>query len=147
LELWGAPGVDAEKVIKRMKEKSSEWMEGCYLRPCYFEPSFHKYSGKLCEGFQIHLDAGFFDPKKFRPFRLMMLTFKVLKELYPELMKWRQPPYEYENERLAIDLLSGSSFCRNWVDDNNAEVGDLEQALEQSEKQWEEVRKEFLIYK
>jgi uncharacterized protein YbbC (DUF1343 family) len=146
LEMWGVPGIDAEKVLEEMQKMAPQWLQGCKLRPAFFEPTFHKHAGGLCEGFQIHLDAGHFKPEDFKPVRLMLLTFKVLRNLYSEKFQWRQPPYEYEHERLPIDLLSGSSFCRTWVDDKAAQVADLEKTFAQAEKAWGLTRQEFLLY-
>jgi uncharacterized protein YbbC (DUF1343 family) len=59
LELFGAPDMDARALIKMMHDIAPQWLAGCRLRECWFEPTFHKHAGKLCAGVQIHVeDAG-----------------------------------------------------------------------------------------
>jgi uncharacterized protein YbbC (DUF1343 family) len=146
LELFGAPNFPSEQIIQTLYKKYNSWTKGCLLRPCYFEPTFHKFKGQLCSGIQIHTDFEGYDPNKFKPYRLMLAIFKILKSLNPELMQWRQPPYEYETERLPIDLLNGGDFPRKWVDDLSAEPGDLEARLKKDETKWRKESRPFLLY-
>src|SRR5690606_18508434 len=119
LELLGAPDIDIEKIIKKMQQLAPQWMKGCLIRPCYFEPTFHKHQKTLCQGFQIHVDHPSYKHNLFKPYRLIALFFKALRSLYPEYPIWRDFPYEYEFERLAIDLINGGPFLREWVDDSS----------------------------
>lgn len=146
LQMFGAPKIDAEAVLKEMHRRAPEWMKGCRVRTCYFEPTFHKFKGELCAGLQIHVDDPAYRHEEFKPYRQMLLFFKVLQNLQPALFAWRQPPYEYEKTRLPIDLLTGGSEARNWVDDPQARPEDLEKVLGPEEKQWAAERKEFLLY-
>jgi len=141
LELFGAPDLDARKLIARMRALAPQWLDGCILRPCWFEPTFHKHAGKLCEGVQIHVeDPLHYDHQAFRPWRLQALAFKALRELQPDYPLWRDFPYEYERERLAIDLINGSELLREWVDDPAAQPGDLERLAAADEAAWREER-------
>ncbi len=146
LELFGAPDIDGEQVIKKMQQLNEKWLSGCILRPCYFEPTFQKHTHKLCSGFQIHNDHPKYSVDSFMPFRLVSLAFKAVRLLYPDYNLWIQPPYEYEEKLMPIDILSGSSFLREWVDDNNASVADLESELSKDESAWRASSKEFHIY-
>jgi uncharacterized protein YbbC (DUF1343 family) len=120
---------------------------GCVLRPCWFEPTFHKYAGMLCSGVQIHVeDAAHYGHAAFRPWRLQALAFKALRRLQPDYEIWRDFPYEYEHGRLAIDLINGSPLLREWVDDAGAEPGDLERMAREDEAAWEDERADCLIY-
>ena len=102
-------------------------MSGCRLRPCWFEPTFHKHSGKLCAGIQVHVeDAAYYDHEGFRPWRLFALAFKALRRLRPDYPIWRDFAYEYEKDRPAIDVINGSDLLRRWVDDPAATPADLE---------------------
>ena len=76
----------------------------------------------------------------------MLAIFKSLNKVKPGLLQWRQPPYEYEHERLPIDLLNGSKLGREWVDDPKSSAADLERILGPHEKEWLETRKPFLLY-
>src|SRR6202008_2434457 len=126
LELFGAPDIDARAVIKEMASLAPHWLRGCTLRDCWFEPTFHKHVGKLCNGIQIHTeDPTHYDHANFKPWRIQALAFKAIRRLAPGSPLWRDFPYEYEIGKLAIDVINGSPLLRDWVDDGNAAPGDL----------------------
>lgn len=146
LELFGAPDIDARLLLESMQALAPEWLTGCRLRECWFEPTFHKHVGKLCGGVQIHVDDPAYHHRDFRPWRLLALAFKALRRLQPDYPLWRDFPYEYELDRLAIDIINGSPLLREWVDDDQAELGDLEALTRTDEQAWEEERRAFLLY-
>jgi len=146
LELFGAPDLDAQAVLDQMRTLAPAWIGGCRLRPCWFEPTFHKHAGQLCNGLQIHLDDGAYRHEAFRPWRLQALAFKALRRLRPDYLLWRDFPYEYEYHRLAIDLINGSPLLRDWVDDAAALPQDLEELARLDEQAWEAERAPFLLY-
>lgn len=146
LELFGAPDIDARLLIKTMHAIAPQWLSGCRLRECWFEPTFHKHAGKLCNGVQIHVDDPAYNHDAFRPWRLQALAFKALRLCRPDYPLWRDFPYEYELDRLAIDVINGSTLLRDWVDDPHAEPDDLENLSQLDEQAWDEERREFLIY-
>lgn len=146
LEVVGAPDLDMLKILSHMESLSSDWLKGCKIRMCYFEPTFHKHQKKLCQGLQIHTDGPFYDEALFKPYRLMTLFFKAVRNLYPSYEIWRDFPYEYEKDRLAIDLINGGDSLRNWVDSSSSKVQDFEHECRQSESAWLSERKQFLLY-
>ena len=146
LELFGAPDIDARALIKTMHDIAPQWLAGCRLRECWFEPTFHKHAGKLCAGVQIHVEDGAYDHAAFRPWRLQALAFKALRLQQPDYPLWRDFPYEYELDRLAIDVINGSPFLREWVDNAHAMPEDLEVITRLDEQAWEEERLAFLLY-
>jgi uncharacterized protein YbbC (DUF1343 family) len=147
LEQFGAPGLDVAALLGEMRRLAPEWLGGCRLRPCWFEPTFHKHAGQLCAGVQIHVEDAAYDPRVFRPWRLQALAFKALRRLRPDYELWRDFPYEYEHGRLAIDLINGGEQLRTWVDDAQARPGDLDSAAKLDERSWEQERDEFLLYR
>lgn len=147
LELFGAPDLDARALLAEMQALAPDWLAGCRLRDCWFEPTFHKHAGKLCNGLQIHVEDAAYGHAAFRPWRLQALAFKALRRLQPEYPLWRVFPYEYEHERLAIDLINGSPLLREWVDDPTAVPADLEAQARPDEAAWEAAREEFLLYR
>ena len=147
LEIFGAPDIDAEKLLSEMHRLAPQWLRGCRLRPCWFEPTFHKHVGKLCAGVQIHVDDNAYEHEKFQPWRLQGLALKALHRLQPDYDLWRDFPYEYEYDRLAIDLINGSELLRQWVDDLEATPGDLDAITLPDEKSWRDEREAFLLYK
>jgi uncharacterized protein YbbC (DUF1343 family) len=147
LELFGAPDVDARALVHEMRALAPGWTRGCRLRPCYFEPTFHKHAGKLCGGIQVHVeDAAYYDHEGFKPWRLFALAFKALRRLQPDYPLWRDFPYEYEQNRLAIDVINGSDLLRRWVDDPQATPGDLDALAIADETAWRAERESVLLY-
>ena len=146
LELFGAPGLEAAAIVAAMQRLAPEWLRGCRLRPCWFEPTFHKHAGRLCAGVQVHVEDPSYDHGAFRPWRLQALAFKALRHLHPDYALWRDFPYEYERDRLAIDLINGSELLRRWVDDPAATPADLEALAAPDERAWLEEREAVLLY-
>jgi uncharacterized protein YbbC (DUF1343 family) len=140
LEVFGAPDIQADKLLEAMQRIAPQWLAGCRLRPCWFEPTFHKYAGKLCSGLQVHVDDPAYDHHAFRPWRLQALAFKAIRTLWPEYPLWRDFPYEYEYERLAIDVINGGPQLREWVDDPRAQPADLEALAGADERAWRAVQ-------
>lgn len=146
LEVFGAPDLDPTALLARMRELAPAWLAGCRLRPCSFEPTFHKHAGTLCHGIQIHVDDAAYDPHAFRPWRLQALAFKAIRQLHPDYALWRDFPYEYEFERLAIDVINGGPALREWVDDPTATPDDLDRLTCADEADWHAERASFLLY-
>ena len=146
LELFGAPDIEALKVMAEMERIAPHWLEGCKLRETWFEPTFHKHAKQLCNGVFIHAEGPFYDHDAFRPWRLQSLAFKAIRNLYPDYDLWRDFPYEYEFEKLAIDVINGSPLLREWVDDANATPADLDAITTPDERDWAEQRKPCLLY-
>jgi uncharacterized protein YbbC (DUF1343 family) len=146
LELFGAPDVDAHQWMATMHHLAPQWLRGCRLRPCWFEPTFHKHVGKLCSGMQLHVDDPSYQHEAFKPWRVQALAFKALRQIAPDYPIWRDFPYEYERGRLAIDLINGSELLRQWVDDAAATPADLDAIAQLDEAAWREERREFELY-
>lgn len=144
--LFGAPDIDAKAVLAEMRQFAPEWLAGCALRECWFEPTFHKHAGKLCAGLMVHAEGAFYDHAAFRPWRLQALAFKAIRRLYPDYDLWRDFPYEYEFDRLAIDVINGGPALREWVDDPASTPADLEAIAGADEARWREEIAPFLLY-
>ena len=147
LELFGAPDLDARALIEKMQSLAPQWLRGCKLRDCWFEPTFHKHAGKLCAGVQIHVEDSSYDHDAFKPWRLQALAFKALRLLRPDYPLWRDFAYEYERGRLAIDLINGGELLRQWVDDAAATPADLDRLAAKDEAAWRSERDEVLLYR
>jgi uncharacterized protein YbbC (DUF1343 family) len=146
LELFGAPDLNPGALVAHMNALAPHWLEGCRLRPCWFEPTFHKHAGKLCAGVQIHVEGSQYRHDAFRPWRLMALALKAVRALSPGYALWRDFPYEYEN-RLAIDVINGGERLREWVDDPAATAADLDALARPQERAWLAEREAFLLYR
>jgi uncharacterized protein YbbC (DUF1343 family) len=146
LELFGAPDIDARRIIAEMQSLAPHWLEGCRLRDCWFEPTFHKHVHKLCNGVQIHTEDPSYDHNAFKPWRVQTLAFKAIRRLYPDYPLWRDFPYEYVLDKLAIDVINGSELLRKWVDDPNATPQDLDAITTPDEAAWDSERQPYLLY-
>ena len=147
LELFGAPDLEPRRVLDTMAATAPQWLAGCRLRECWFEPTFHKHVGKLCAGVQIHVDDPAYDHAAFRPWRVMALGFKAIRRQVPDYPLWRDFHYEYERTRLAIDLIAGSPLLREWADDPSAVPADLDALALPDERAWREMREPHLMYR
>jgi uncharacterized protein YbbC (DUF1343 family) len=146
LELFGAPDIDARRVVAEMRALAPSWLAGCRLRECWFEPTFHKHVGRLCNGVQIHTEDPSYDHQAFRPWRLQALALKAIRRLYPDYDLWRDFAYEYEHGKLAIDVINGSPLLREWVDDAEAAPDDLDGPTLVDEADWVAERQAYLRY-
>ena len=147
LELFGAPDLDARALLARMHALAPDWLAGCRLRECWFEPTFHKHVGQLCAGVQIHVeDPTHYDHAAFQPWRLQALAFKALRLQQPDYPLWRDFPYEYELGKLPIDVINGSPLLREWGDDPAAATAALDALARADEAAWLQTRAPHLLY-
>ena len=146
--LFGAPDIDAKLVLNEMRRIAPEWMEGCALRECWFEPTFHKHVGQLCNGLMIHAEGPFYDHGAFGPWRLQALTFKAIRHSYPDYELWRGKDfkYEYTDDVLAIDVINGGPDLREWVDDPAAAPADLDRLARPDENEWRSMVERHRLY-
>lgn len=144
--LFGAPDIDAAQVLAAMRRIAPHWLAGCAIRECWFEPTFHKHAKMLCSALMIHAEGGFYDHTVFRPWRLQALAFKAIRQVYPGYPLWRDFPYEYELDRLAIDVINGGSGLREWVDDHDAAPADLDALAIPDEAAWRDEVHGLLLY-
>ncbi len=147
LEILGAPDIDFKKILRRMEELAPGWLKGTILRECYFEPTFHKHQKKLCHGIQIHTDCASYNHEKFKPYRIVALVLKVIREFQPDYEIFRDFPYEYETSRLAFDVINGGESLRQWIEDQNQKPQDLENLLKRDETLWKKEIKKYYLYK
>lgn len=105
-ELFGAPFINAEKLKKNLDNRK---IEGCAFRTHNFIPVFHKFSGEQCNGIQIHVT----DINLYKPVATALEIFDAITEISgPDVLKFNQPPYEYEQVLMPFDILSGDSGMR-----------------------------------
>jgi uncharacterized protein YbbC (DUF1343 family) len=138
-EIFGAPFIEPDHLIKQLKELN---LPGIIFRPLYFQPTFQKHAGKVCRGAQLHVTHR----ERFKPFKTGVAVLKAVHDLYPEHFLWRQPPYEYETEKMPIDILAGTEKLRKDIEKG--------EKLDRMEDWWQEecfqfnkaIRKKYLIY-
>jgi uncharacterized protein YbbC (DUF1343 family) len=138
LELFGAPYFSAplvDELLRRVR------VTGAVLRSCAWEPCFQKWAGSLCHGLQVHVT----DRGRFQPLRAVIRLLRETRRLCGEAFEWKQPPYEYELERLPIDLINGTELVRRHVDEG-LPFEAVEERFGQDEREWLELRRPYLLY-
>ena len=138
-EIFGAPFIHPETLMDRLKEFK---LPGVVFRPLYFQPTFQKHAGTVCGGAQIHVT----DREKFRPFKTGVAILKAIHNTYPREFAWKQPPYEYEEVKLPIDILAGSDRLRKDIE-SWRDLNEMEAWWKEELKAFEKIRKRYLIYK
>ena len=137
-ELVGVPWIDGDIFAARMNRAS---LPGVHFRAAAFEPTFQKHARQTCGGCQIHvLDRASFLPVK--------SGVSLIREFFGsghDLFEWRAPPYEYEYEKMPIDILSGSSALRTQIEDQ-VPIDDIAESWEPAEREFRELRQPYLLY-
>lgn len=146
LEVIGAPDFDPDQAFNELVKMCPDLARDVYLRKCYFEPVFHKHQGELCHGIQIHTDYDGYVHNRFKPWRLIACLLKAWRNLAPEYDLWRRHEYEYETDRLPIDVINGGPYLREWIDDPRAATDELFDRLDEDERGWHEQRQPWLLY-
>lgn len=147
LEQVGAADIDFARVLELMRKKGPSWLKGSILRECYFQPTFHKFQGQLCHGFMFHTDVPGYRPRDFKPYRVVSLMLKCVRELYPQYPIYRDFAYEYVEDKLAFDVIHGGPRLREWIESPQAKPADLEKLLRRDENAWKKEYKRYFLYR
>jgi len=137
-ELVGAPYWVHQPILAKLSEAE---VPGCYLRPLVFEPTSGKYAGQPCRGFQLHVTH----PRLFRPYRTSLALYQAVYLLFPEAFGYKQPPYEYEREKLPMDLILGDRKIRLKLE-QGVPVEELEHQWSAELERFEQQRQHYFIY-
>jgi uncharacterized protein YbbC (DUF1343 family) len=137
-ELFGAPFIDPYRILDAIP---SEATHGAVLRPVEFEPTAHKWQGQSCRGFQIHV----MEPDAFHPYRLSLALLQAVLRCHPNCFQWKPPPYEYEHDRMPIDLILGDRQLRERLSALDS-IAQLEESWRQDLLSFEQMRRPFLLY-
>lgn len=146
LKAFGFPRMKAGLVLKKMHTLCPQWLKGCKLRVEFFKPVFDKFKDQQCEALRIYAQNPFYSEKDFVPFRLVSLFLKCVKLVHPDFQWQKPPPYEYEYKKPPVDILSGSAFLREWIEDPSSDPRDMEYHLLKHENLWHRQRKPCLLY-
>jgi len=136
-EQFGAPFIDPWQLLALA---STHDLRGVALRPVHFEPTFQKWHGRACGGLFLHAT----DAAAYRPYRTTLALLRGVRELWPHHFEWKQPPYEYEAVRLPIEILTGGTAVREFVDGERP-LADLDALAAPPADWWQRVRR-FLLY-
>jgi len=137
-EMFGAPFLDLKKILAALHPNA---VQGCLLQEVIFRPMFHKWKEETCKGFMIHI----IDPDLFRSTFTSLALLGAIIRTHPDRFAWRSPPYEYEYERMPIDLILGDAEMREALQ-RGEDPGSIMQKGERDIQQFLEWRKPFLMY-
>jgi uncharacterized protein YbbC (DUF1343 family) len=137
-EWVGAPYLDAHRYAAALER---ERLPGVRFRPARFQPTFHKWAGRLCDGVQIHVT----DAARFKPFLTGLAEIAVARRLAPRGFAWRRPPYEFEKRRMPIDILCGTDMIRRAIE-RGTPLPAIERAWQRDLERWKRLRARYLLY-
>lgn len=137
-ELIGAPWIEAESFARRMNALE---LPGTYFRPAVFEPTFQKHAKQTCGGCQIHVT----DRQKFQPVLVGAALIAMFHQVDPAKFAWRQPPYEYEHDKMPIDILAGSGTLRRQIEAGTS-AREIAASWKNDEENFKKLRAPFLLY-
>lgn len=137
-EILGAPFIDPFRLHYNLAGKD---LPGIHLREVFFQPTFHKWQGEVCGGLQIHIT----DPDSYKPYLTSLTIIQEIHSLYPRDFSWRNPPYEYEEEKMPIDLISGDDSIREAIEQGR-DVNQLEASWKEELDQFREMAKHHFLY-
>ncbi|RJP87080.1 MAG: DUF1343 domain-containing protein [Desulfobacteraceae bacterium] len=138
-EQFGAPFIDIDKLISFM---GGVHIPGAILRPVAFEPTSNKWAGQVCYGFQIHVT----DAHRFLPYRTSLKLLQGILNHHKDQFQWKSPPYEYEWEKLPIDMIIGNSAIRQQLE-NLMDLASIENGWEEEAVEYASAARKFHLYK
>jgi uncharacterized protein YbbC (DUF1343 family) len=138
-ELFGAPYIDPGRLLKAIEPAA---LDGVALRSAEFKPTFNKWAGQACRGFQIHV----VDRGAFRPFRFTLALLAAVIKLHRDDFRWSDPPYEYVYDKPPIDVICGSSQIRQGLE-AGVSVLEMEEGWAAELGEFSRMRSEFFLYK
>lgn len=137
-EFVGAPFWRHEAMLARLQQTE---LPGCFLRPIVFQPTSGKWAGESCHGFQIHVS----EPENYLPYRTSLALLQATMQLHPDQFHYKEPPYEYEFERLPLDLILGNRAVREQLEQGR-EIQAMEADWQQELRVFDGVRAQYFLY-
>jgi uncharacterized protein YbbC (DUF1343 family) len=137
-ELLGAPWIDADGFAARM---NAVGLDGVHFRPTIFEPTFQKHARTACGGCQIHVTSR----QDFAPVEVGVSLLREFHGMEPKQFKWRDPPYEYEHDKMPIDILAGSPTLRGQIE-QQVPLADIVASWRPGETEFAALRQQYLLY-
>jgi uncharacterized protein YbbC (DUF1343 family) len=137
-EIFGTPYLDPAAVLATIEDGA---LRGAVLQEVAFRPTFNKWSSNVCQGFHIHIT----DKDTYRPYRCSLALLSAILKLYPEHFRWTDPPYEYVNDKLPIDVITGDARVRSDLEQGRS-VQDMESEWQEQLRGFVKLRSKFLLY-
>jgi uncharacterized protein YbbC (DUF1343 family) len=137
-EYVGAPYINARALAEILNRLG---LPGVCFRAIYFEPTFQKHAGRMCGGVQLHVE----DRNRFEPYLTGISVISAVRSLYPESFQWREPPYEYEEKKMPIEILCGGTRVARQID-AQAPLQEIREGWQADLARFRVLRRAYLLY-
>jgi uncharacterized protein YbbC (DUF1343 family) len=137
-EYVGAPYINARTLADRLHGLG---LPGVFFRAIYFEPTFQKHAGAMCGGVQLHVS----DRLRFEPFLTGIAVISTIRSLYPDSFRWREPPYEYEERKMPIEILCGGNLVPRQIEAQTP-IQEIRQSWQEDLARFRTLRQPYLLY-
>ena len=137
-ELVGAPWIDGDVFADAMNARR---LPGVHFRPVFFEPTFQKHARQTCGGCQLHV----LERAAFEPVHTAVALIEEFRREAPSRFAWRDPPYEYEHDKMPIDILAGSPELREQIE-RQVPLDEIVASWRRGEEEFAEIRRPYLLY-
>jgi uncharacterized protein YbbC (DUF1343 family) len=137
-QLCGAPFIDPYQLKNKVQQRK---LPGIFLREVFFQPTFNKWQNEVCGGLQIHVT----DPKTYKPYLTTLSIIQDIMSLYPGYFSWRKPPYEYEREKMPVDIILGDKSIREEIEQQK-DINDIENSWQKELKDFKETAQRYFLY-
>ncbi len=137
-EIFGAPWIDGRRLCQELNVRN---LPGVYFRAIQFLPTFQKFKDELCQGAFIHVTNRL-------SYQSVLSTVHLLQciiRLYPNHFSWKNPPYEYEYEKMPFDILAGNSWLRKMIEEQTP-LEIIQQKMEEELQTFLPLRQKYLLY-
>jgi len=138
-EIFGAPWLDTRAVLRRFERRR---LPGLLLREHTFEPTFHKWAGEACNGFQIHVT----DQQRYRPYITTLALLQDIIAEHGDRFTWKEPPYEYVTDKPPIDVLTGDPAVRGALE-SGADLRSMERSWRREIAAFAKESRPFHLYR
>ena len=139
-QITGAPFIDPHALAS---ELATAELAGIVARPIYFVPTFDKWAGQRCGGVAFHVTSA----KEARSVAATLHLLAAVKRHYPADFAWLPPPYEYEREKMPIDILFGSPKLReSLLSDSTPSHATIRELAALDEAAWWRRVQPYLLY-
>ncbi len=136
-ELFGAPYLDHHRILQYLADHD---LPDCVLRPLLFQPTFGKWATENCRGFQLHVTG-----PSFKPYRTALVLLQAIMLAHEREFEYKQPPYEYEYDKLPMDIIIGSKTLRQQLE-RGEDVVSLEKKWQDGLNTFMVKRNRYLLY-
>jgi uncharacterized protein YbbC (DUF1343 family) len=137
-EIFGAPWIDGWKLCHRLNQLN---LLGVYFRPIQFLPTYQKYKDEVCQGAFIHVTS----MHQLAPVMMAVAILLEIAHMYPNNFSWKNPPYEYEREKMPFDILAGNGWLRTMIQDY-VPLAEIEKRMNEEKSNFEVIRQNYLMY-